>query len=233
MNLDPDDEFIGSDNLYYLYKKATKLKIDVISFGFIKKNGLNSSKYVFCENLKKIHFQPEIINSYYKIFDYLIWNKLVKKKLFLKAFKIFKEYIYGEKWNYSEDEIWSGLIYKYANSMICVEKSIYIHNIYNDSLMRNKYNIMYMNNLINWIEMYKKILNKEKGKKLLINRYKQLIKRINDNITFCSTIFTKNSEIKNKYINIFKKIKDQFAFDNFILKKYYLFFKMINNIYNF
>ena len=35
MNLDPDDEFKGSDNLEYLYKMAKKSKIDFISFGFI------------------------------------------------------------------------------------------------------------------------------------------------------------------------------------------------------
>ena len=35
MNLDPDDELKSSDNLQYLYNIANKLKIDVISFGFI------------------------------------------------------------------------------------------------------------------------------------------------------------------------------------------------------
>ena len=36
MNLDPDDELAGRDNLDYLYKIVNKLKVDVISFGYIK-----------------------------------------------------------------------------------------------------------------------------------------------------------------------------------------------------
>ena len=124
MNLDPDDELKGSDNLEYLYKLAKKSKVDFISFGFIKKNKLNATNLILCSNFGDIHFQPEIINSYYKNKDYLIWNKLVKKKVILKVYEIFKGKIYGEKWNYSEDEIWSALIYKYSNSMICVNKAL-------------------------------------------------------------------------------------------------------------
>ena len=181
MNLDPDDEFKDSDNLEYLYRILNKSKIDVISFGYIKKYELNTSRHFLCSNFKNIIFQPEIINSYYKKIDYLIWNKLIKKKLFLKVYKKFKKAIYAEKWNYGEDEIWSALIYKYANSMICVKKIVYIYKVNNDSLMTNKYNILYMKNLILWIEMFKKILNDENAKMLLINRFNQLIKIINNN----------------------------------------------------
>ena len=85
MNLDPDDEFKDSDSLEYLYRIAHKLKIDVITFGFIKKNRANISKKILCSNHKYIFFQPEIINSYYKKIDYLIWNKLVKKKNFYES----------------------------------------------------------------------------------------------------------------------------------------------------
>ena len=224
MNLDPDDEFKDSDNLEYLYKIANKLRIDVISFGFIKKNKLSSTQNYLCSNFNIIYYQPEIVNSYYKKIDYLIWNKFIKKDLFLKAYEIFKEQIYAEKWNYNEDEIWSALIYNYANSMICVNKTIYIYNINNDSLKKNKYNILYLKNLINWIEMFTKIFNNKKGKIMLINRFSQLIKNINENKTIFLNIINKNSEIKNKYIKIFNIINNQFIFNNSILKNiiYYL-----------
>ena len=213
MNLDPDDEFKGSDNLEYLYKMAKKSKIDFISFGFIKKNKSNTTKYILCSNYKNIYYQPEIINNYYKHFDYLIWNKLVKKKVLLKVYEIFKEKINGEKWNYSEDEIWSALIYKYSDSMICVDKTIYIYNINHDSLMRNKYSVLYLKNIIDWIEMFEIILNNENGKPLLINRFKELLKRINLNKTYYLNIIYNNKDIKNKYIKIFKRIKKHFLFN--------------------
>ena len=214
MNLDPDDEFNSPDNLEYLYKIANKSKIDVISFGFIKKNKLNISRHFLCSNIKKIHFQPEIINTYYKKIDYLLWNKFVKKQLFLKVYEIFKEEIYAEKWNYSEDEIWSALLYKYANSMICVKKIIYIYNTNNDSLMANKYNLLYIKNIIYWIKMFKKVCNNENGKILLIDRFNQLLKRINENVTFFLKIFNNNSDIKKKYLKILKNINNEYIFNN-------------------
>ena len=36
--------------------------------------------------------------------DYLITNKLIKKNILIKAYEILKQNIYGEKWNYAEDE---------------------------------------------------------------------------------------------------------------------------------
>ncbi len=57
----------------------------------------------------------------------MIWNKLIKREVFLKAYEIFKNQIYHEKWNYHEDNIWSTLVYKYANSMICINKVIYLY----------------------------------------------------------------------------------------------------------
>ena len=91
MNLDPDDELAGRHNLAYLYKIITKLKVDVISFGYIiKRPGLANSKNFLCSNFKNIQFQPEIFNSNSDTFDYLIWNKLIKNRLFIKAYTIFK-----------------------------------------------------------------------------------------------------------------------------------------------
>ena len=137
----------------------------------------------------------------------------------MKAYEIFKEQIYAEKWNYSEDEIWSALIYRYAKSMLCVEKIIYIYNINNNSLMANKYNILYIKNLIKWIEMFKKILNNNtNGKILLINRLNELIKRINNNITFFINIINKDLEIKNKFKKLFKNMNKLYMLNNYNLK---------------
>ena len=209
MNLDPDDELEGPGNLKYLYKIAKKSEIDLISFGIIIKNGLKRSKKVFCSKINKIQNQPEIINSHYKYYDYLIWNKLVKKKVFLNSYLLFKEKIFQEKWNYGEDEIWSSLIYKNANSMICIKKSIYIYNINNNSLMSNINNILYLKNLINWIEMFKQNFDK----KFLINRLYSFITIIRYNKNYLN-IINNNTELRNKYIELFNNINNQYIFNN-------------------
>ena len=144
MNLDPDDELNGEDSLEYLFNIVKKTKVDVISFGLIEKNSNISKEIILCKNFDYIQYQPEIFNSGYRLSNFLITNKLIKKEIFIKVYKLFKKRIYGKKWNYAEDEIWSSLVNKYANSMICVNKIIFIYYLNNDSLMRNRFNILYM-----------------------------------------------------------------------------------------
>ena len=55
--------------------------------------------------------QPKLFYSIFDrnnlITDYWIWNKLIKREIFLKAYQMFKDEIYNGKWNYFEDNIWS------------------------------------------------------------------------------------------------------------------------------
>jgi glycosyltransferase involved in cell wall biosynthesis len=159
MNLDPDDEFEGPDNLEVLYNNAKEAKIDIISFGYLYKK---NNKIIFrCSNFDEIYKQPKIFKSVfssrYYLKDYLIWNKLIKRNIFIKAYKTFRQKAYGEKWNYHEDNIWSILVYKYAKSMKCLKKLIYIYNNFHDSLINKRNKILEINNLIYRHEMYKKI----------------------------------------------------------------------------
>ncbi len=143
LNLDPDDVLQGPDNLEILYKYAKQSKSDIISFGSLYKK--NNKKIFKCSNFDKIYTQPRIFesafNSAYNLKDFLLWNKLIKRDLLLKAYKIFKQKIYGEKWNYHEDNIWSILVRKYAKSMKCINKLIYIYNNIHDSLMKKRYDL--------------------------------------------------------------------------------------------
>jgi glycosyltransferase involved in cell wall biosynthesis len=216
MNLDPDDELENRYNLEYLYKIANKYKVDVVSFGHIIKNGFDSHELFLCSNFNNILFKPQIFNFTYK-FDYLITNKLVKKQLFIKAYELFKNQIYGEKWNYGEDEIWSCLINKYANSKICIDKAIYIYHINNNSLLGNKNNFLYMKNLIYWIEMFKKILITQKEQIYFTNRLNFLISLIGNNNNFLN-IIKNNKELRNKFIIIFKNSTARYKFKNHALE---------------
>ena len=217
MNLDPDDELVGRDNLEYLYKIINKLKVDVISFGYIiKKPGKTPIKNFLCTNFKNIQFQPEILNSNIDNFDFLIWNKLVKKRVFKKAYFFFKDKIYGEKWNYAEDEIWSILINKYARTKICIGKTIYKYNINNLSLMSNTNNILYIKNIINWIEILKIILI-YKNEKIYLNRFNTFIKIIENNRRYIGNI-SNFRKINNKYFNIFRNIAFKIEINNETLK---------------
>ena len=82
MNLDPDDEFNGSKNLKYLYLKAKRLNVDMISFIMLYLPDKINYGESFIKH--KILYQPELYESAFlddKLNDYYITNKLIKKEL--------------------------------------------------------------------------------------------------------------------------------------------------------
>ena len=135
MNVDADDELADKENLELLYEEILKTKADIITFNIFDKK-LN--KFIKCQRKTEIQKQPNLFESIFGgnhiIEDYLIWNKLIKKEIFLKAYEFFKDEIYNGKWNYNEDEMWSILVNKYAENKSCVNKLVYIYNYNNDSL---------------------------------------------------------------------------------------------------
>ena len=126
LSLDPDDEYQGSNNLRYLYNKAKNLNVDVVNFIILYlPGGIKSEKFY---NFNQLVKQPELFEKAFKeniLRDFYITNKLVKKEVYKKVYNFYKTYIYGEIWNYFEDNIWSILIYKFANSSIYINKKIY------------------------------------------------------------------------------------------------------------
>ena len=226
MNLDPDDLLSGNDALENLYKIAIKFKVDFISFGFLfwNKFDLKCKNYNQVLQNQKILTQAFYNNNLYK--DYLLWNKLVKRKLMLKIYEIFKNKIYSEKWNYGEDTIWSILINKYAKSMICIKKLVYIYNSNRDSLMHEQFNIKRIKDLLKYEKMFRQILNKKKEKKYIFANLKQLLKVFIKSKRFLSEMKLK-VEIKNELINLLKIYIQYYQLPNDIIRHF------INIIFNF
>ena len=226
INVDPDDLLYENNDLEYLYNTANKLKVDIINFGYLNGNEFDLK----CSNFKKILRQPQLFEHAFtydnRFNDYLLWNKLVKRTLMLKAYELFKIKIFSEKWNYGEDTIWSIIINKYAKSMFCINKIIYIYNSNNDSLMHNRFNNVRIKDIFNVEEMYRKILNKKQEKKYLIGHIYELIYEFNINKNSFSLIKT-NFDIKNYLINLLKiYIKDYRI-------SYELILSFINVIFNY
>ena len=139
MNLDPDDIFAENNDLNILYYSAKKYNVELVLFllkrvdtNLININSLNN--YLKSINLKKIKST--------NVPNYLITNKFIKRNISLKSIQFFKEKIYGNKWNYHEDNIWSLLISGYAKSEKIIYKYFYIY-------LRNKHSLMSHRNTIN------------------------------------------------------------------------------------
>ena len=225
LSLDPDDEYQGSNNLRYLYNKAKNLNVDVVNFIILYLPNKKKSKK-FC-NFNQIVKQPELFEKAFKkniLNDFYVTNKLVKKEVFEKAYNFYKTYIYGEKWNYFEDNIWSILIYKFSNSSIFINKIIYYYYLNSESVMMNRGNILELKNLLFRNEMYKKIFNNKNLFKYLFGGYSELLDVFEYNIN----ITKENYNIHKMFINNINDLIKNYNISNELLKKINLFIKKIS-----
>jgi glycosyltransferase involved in cell wall biosynthesis len=111
MNLDPDDKLKNSQNLYELYNKTQYNKYDLIIF-LIERLSTNITNKT--ENyLTNLENKLQLQNDYYRI-----TNKLIKRNIMLIAYKNYSKYIYNNKWNYHEDNIWNLLVKKYSKYIL-------------------------------------------------------------------------------------------------------------------
>ena len=119
------------------------------------------------------------------------------------------------------------IINKYAKTMFCINKIIYIYNSNNDSLIHNHFNIFRIKNVFNIEEMYREILNKNKEQKYLIGHIRELIYDFNINKNLFSLMKHK-IDIKNYLINLLKIYIEVYHIPHDII---YNFITIINNIY--
>ena len=225
LSLDPDDEYQGSNNLRYLYNKAKNLNVDVVNFIILYLPNKKKSEK-FC-NFNQIVKQPELFEKAFKkniLNDFYVTNKLVKKEVFEKAYNFYKTYIYGEKWNYFEDNIWSILIYKFSNSSIFINKIIYYYYLNSESIMMNRSNILELKNLLFRNEMYKKIFNNKNLFKYLFEGYSELLDVFEYNIN----ITKENYNIHKMFINNINDLIKNYNISNELLKRINLFIKKIS-----
>ena len=226
MNFDADDELMGQDALEFLYNKTIFSKADIISFDFLS---INRSFKKPCNEFDKIIKQPKLFKSiysqHYDLKDFFIWNKLVKKEIFFKAFKIFKDYIYSDKkWNFHEDNIWSILVNKLANSKLCVSKIIYKYNYNNESLINNRFSEIELNNIIYKYNMIRKIYNKSMNYKYMRSECWFICRTIISNTIFKnfikSNLYFKNisSNILNTCLNNYKIEKKKKKYFIYLIK---------------
>ena len=216
LSLDPDDELHGVHSLKYLYNKAKRYNVDMISFVILYMlKGNRIGPFSSCNRIIK---QPELFNSGFRndlLIDYYITNKLIKKNLFMKVYNIFKKKIYGKKWHYHEDNIWSILIRKYANTSIFINRIMYYYHTNNDSAMTNRYNDLELKNLIYKYDMYKEIFNSSSEEKYLIAGYYDLFYNFEINVNKTKN----NNEIKNMIIKKMKEFINNYKVSEDILKR--------------
>ena len=218
MNLDPDDTLSDVTDLEYLYENTNNSQIDIINFKVLEIQTNGSKREIAkCNLFNETLFQPKLFDHFINKPDLLIWNKMIKKEIFLKAYEVYKTKIIGEFCNYCEDEIWSSLVNKFANSKKCLNRIIYVY-IRNDNSIILKMNYdLYCNNMIDWNEMFiYKIFSERKAMARTVTI--RFLNKILNKDYFFRSIKT-NKLLTKKYITYLSTIRNKFIGDSIILDK--------------
>ena len=218
-NLDPDDKLSSPINLKLLYDQARLLKVDTIKFIIKKIKGNNNNH----KNIRRKLL--ELNNSFFKTIrnDYYITNKFIKREVIIKCFNEFKDKIFGNKWNFHEDNVWSLLIHKYSKSIKFINASIYFYFQNKESLIHNRFNQLEIRNIVDKFGIiqncfnYKNIYNLNQFLFYLNKYYQKIIK--------------KDLEIRKKIINKLNIFlyKNRNNSDNLIINKIHLIKNLMSN----
>lgn len=220
------DDWIEKDYLLDMYKNAKKNFSDIVISDFYIDYDNGKFKYFKDQNnnekfkLTSIEILKNIFNGYGRA---LIWNKLIKREIYLKNNIIYKKINFGE----------DGLVFiqlLYYSTKVSKQNKAYYHYIQNfNSISNSKINMFKINEFYEYLHFIEEFLNIHKINLLLeFNKFK--INRLNF-IMFNGEYDLNNSKYKGFLKEYLKLIKDT-KIKNIISKRFKIYcfiLKIFNN----
>ena len=228
---DPDD-ILSRNILKICYKYAEKYKYEIIRFN----RYIGNNKVVFSNKIyKKLLYQPELsthmfyeINDF-KIVDFWITNKLIKRGTFIKALNSLNNYYLNLYITYSEDIMINFILYRIAHSFCKIQNVGYYHiknsiSLSNTLFESAKLKIKFSFILLKFIFDYSKNTKNEKDMSQIFKSIKEF-SNIKDKLSIIKSDFNFykifiNTFIRSKFISIENKRIFE-SFKNFIDFSFY------------
>ena len=216
--MDQDDIYIDKDLFLNLIQISEKNDLDILQFKYNdyspKRNIIEYDNIKFSSNYNKIIKQPELGNinlylneSLYKSF--FLWDKLIKRKVYLNALDFLGEKQWGINLVHREDHLMTFAIYKIAKNYMKINKYGYSHIINENQESMDFLNIK-RGNYVPQIKREKMLFyqfqfskfiydytnQSENEKKVAIRELIKIVRNINFATKVC------NENIKNLIINV-------------------------------
>ena len=229
--MDPDDMFLNENLLKILYNYNLKLNLDIVEFTVFRE--IEDSKLIFYPDIhfkthyhnfsKKIIYQPELseilfyipnTKNYSHTICRNIWNKMINRKIFLKAIKYIGSYFLNQFVITADDILMNLIVYHYANNYSNIEIPGYLYNIRKASMSHgdggNELNIirsinyfLYFQILYKYIKEFKKCRNFLYFEMEDFKQYILDIKNYNVKKYIPQVINYLNEIINDKYVSYF------------------------------
>ena len=134
VNIPDPDDIISKYILSKCYKYAEKYKYDIIKFRVKIKNEIVNLKNLenLINELGEIH-QPQLstyifyLNNEIKYRDFSLWNKFIKKDIYIISLNSFNKFYFNMHITYMEDRIMNYILYRYAKSLYYIKNIGYYY----------------------------------------------------------------------------------------------------------
>ena len=196
--LDPDD-IITKNILNICYKYSEKYKYEMISFDIYNGEGhINLNKYSK-EFKKNLLNQPEIsynifyLNNELEITDYNIYNKFIKKEVYIKSLNSLNNFYSNIYMILMEDQIMSYILHRKAKSFYFLKLIGYYYNSNSISITKNEFKFNKMREI--FIFIYLKF----------IFEYSKNTKYEKDIANFLFTVFYKHYKVEKELSSTISK----------------------------
>ena len=194
--MDPDDMFLNPDLFQEVFNYNLKNNLDIIEFSVFQQN--DGEKTIFLPNNhyeahnhgfpKEIITQPELSNllyflpgtrEYSKTICRNIWNKLIRRKVFLKVNEYIGKEYYDSFVITADDMIMNIIVYEFAHNYSNIFLPGYLYNIRKVSMSRGEGGIKLkeirtINHYMYFSLFYKYIKGFNKDRNFLFNEMKDL-----------------------------------------------------------
>ena len=143
---DPDDN-LSKDILNICYNLAEKFNYDIIRFNIYLKNGkLKFEKFINDIENGPI-YQPALSNYIFygskelRLIDFYIYNKIIKKEVFIKALNALDKYYLNIYMIFYEDSLLNYFVHLESKSLYFLKKIGYYHRLNTESITRNDFKV--------------------------------------------------------------------------------------------
>ena len=124
--IDPDD-FLLNNILIKCYKVANKFNLDILQFYHVMGNYSQNHLYILNKNSEPIH-RPKTATVFFNNPTRYLWDKLIKKKIFVKSIYFMHEKFRKERFIIHNDETVCFGLFKTAYSYAQIEEVGYFYN---------------------------------------------------------------------------------------------------------
>ena len=240
--MDPDDMFLNPDLFQGIYNHNLKYNLDILEFSVYQQN--DGEKTIFLpDNHYETHYhgfpkdvisQPELSSllyylpgskNYTKTICRNIWNKVIRRKVFLKVDKYVGKEYYDAFVITADDMLMNIIVYQYAQNYSNIILPGYLYNIRRVSMSRGEggfklKKVRTINHYLYFSLFYKYIKDFNKDRNFLmyemqdLNHYVLYIKDLDMKKYIAKEIDFLKSLLKDKYVkkDFRKYIKDTLAY---------------------